>query len=175
MTKKNKSGQQKGQVSRRERRKQKRQERRQQTKSKAIRAEKAPEPQPQASGHLMQRFWERFGFDQVLAKLGQEKYKGLPLASLFLMLLLFGMVNATSDQDLTNKVRVDPLLMAMCGVEVLDKQQLYRVRKRLSSDEYDEWLEHLLRGMQADPRTASRRDGVVSGDDTVFFKWGKKF
>ena len=174
MDKKDKSREQKRQVRRRERRKQKRQERRQQTKSKAIRAEKAPEPQPQASGHLMQRFWERFGFDQVLAKLGQEKYKGLPLASLFLMLLLFGMVNATSDQDLTNKVRVDPLLMAMCGVEVLDKQQLYRVRKRLSSDEYDEWLEHLLRGMQADPRTASRRDGVVSGDDTVFFKSGKK-
>ena len=136
MDKKNKSRQQKRQVRRRERRKQKRQEERQQTKSKAIRAKKVPEPQPQASGHLMQRFWERFGFDQVLAKLEQEKYKGLPLASLFLVLLSFGMVNATSDQDLTNKVRVDPLLMAMCGVEVLDKQQLYRVRKRLSSDEY---------------------------------------
>jgi len=174
MAKKHKSREQKRQVRRRERRNQKRQERREQTKTKAIRAEKAPEPQPQASGHLLQRFWERFEFDQVLAKLGQEKYKGLPLASLFLVLLLFGMVNATSDQDLTNKVRVDPLLMAMCGVAVLDKQQLYRVRKRLNSDEYDEWLEHLLRGMQADPRTASRSDGVVSGDDTVFFKSGKK-
>ena len=104
----------------------------------------------------MQRFWERFEFDQVLAKLGQEKFKGLPLATLFLVLMLFGMVNAMSDQDLTNKVKVDPLLMEMCGVAVLDKQQLYRLRKRLSSDEYDEWLEHLLRGMQADPRTASR-------------------
>jgi hypothetical protein len=170
MTQKHKGRGPKRQAKQRERRRVKRRQR----KSKAVRAEKAPEPQPQASGHLMQRFWERFEFDQVLTKLGQEKFKGLPLATLFLVLMLFGMVNAMSDQDLTNKVKVEPLLMEMCGVAVLDKQQLYRLRKRLSSDEYDEWLEHLLRGMQADPRTASRTDGVVSGDDTVFFKSGKK-
>ncbi len=174
MTTKNKSQARKRQVTRRERRKQRREKRQQRLKSKAVRAEKAPEPQPQASGHLMQCFWDKFGFDQVLIRLGQAKFKGLPLASLFLVAMLFGMVNATSDQDLTNKVKTDPLLMEMCGVAALDKQQLYRMRKRLSSDEYDEFLEQLLREMQADPRTASRSDGVVSGDDTVFFKSGKK-
>ncbi|MCB9137298.1 MAG: transposase [Caldilineaceae bacterium] len=171
MTKKNKSQARKRQIRRREKRNQKRQQR---LKSRAVRAEKAPEPQPQASGHLMQNFWEKFGFDQVLLRLGQEKFKGLPLATLILVLMLFGMVNAVSDQDLTNKVKADPLLMEMCGVAALDKQQLYRLRKRLSSDEYDEFLEQLLREMQNDPRTASRSDGVVSGDDTVFFKSGKR-
>ena len=174
MDKKNKGQREKRQARRRKRRRLKRQQRQQQGKTKAVRAEKVPEPQPRASGHLMQQFWKKFDFDQVLVKFGQVKFKGLPLGSLFLILMLFGMVNATSDQDLSNKVKVDPLLMEMCGVELLDKQQLYRVRKRLSGDEYDDWLEHLLRGMQEDPRTASRTDGVVSGDDTVFFKSGKK-
>ena len=128
----------------RERRRIKRQQSRRPKKSIAVRAEKVPERQPQASGHLMQRLWEKFGFDQVLAKVGQEKCKGLPLSTLLLVLMLFGMMNATSDQDLTNKVKVDPLLMEMCGVAALDKQQLYRLRKRLSSDEYDEFLEQLF-------------------------------
>lgn len=174
MRTKNKSQARKGQIKRRERRHLKQQKRQQRMKSKGVRAEKAPEPQPRASGHLMQRFWDKFGFDQVLARIGQVKLKGLPLSTLCLFLMLFGMVNATSDQDLTDKVKADALLQEMCGAAALDRQQLYRLRKRLSSDEYDEFLEQLLREMQANPRTASRSDGVVSGDDTVFFKAGKK-
>lgn len=174
MTTKNKSQARKRQIKHRGRRQLKGQKRQQRLKSKAVRAEKAPEPKPQASGHLMQRLWEKFGFDQVLARIGQVKFKGLPLSTLCLFLMLFGMVNATSDQDLTNKVKADALLMEMCGAAALDRQQLYRLRKRLSSDEYDEFLEQLLREMQADSRTASRSDGVVSGDDTVIFKSGKK-
>lgn len=36
------------------------------------------------------------------------------------------------------------------------------------------WLEHLLRQLQGDPRTASRADGTVSGDDTTWFKSGQQ-
>jgi hypothetical protein len=143
-------------------------------KTEAVRGTKPVEAQPRASGHLMQQFWEKMKFDQILESLGQIKWKGLPLSSLFLALLLFGVMDAKSDSDLSSKVKGDPLLGAMCGVELLDRQQLYRLRKRLSSDEYDEWLAHLLRQLQADPRTASRSDGVVGGDDTVFFKSGRK-
>ena len=113
-------------------------------------------------------------FDQVLSGLGQVKLKGLPLSTLFMVLMRFGVMDAKSDSDLSRKVQADPLLGAMYGVETRDRQQLYRLRRRLSRDEYDGWLAHLLRQLQGDPRTASRRDGVVSGDDTVFFKSGHK-
>jgi hypothetical protein len=56
---------------------------------------------------------------------------------------------------------------------VVDKQQLYRARKRLSVAEYDGWLGHLLGELQQDPRTASRPDGVVIGADTVMLKTGR--
>ena len=143
-------------------------------KLKAVRAEKATAEPPRASGHLLQAFWTKMNFDQVLSGLGQVKFKGLPLSTLFMVLMLFGVMDAKSDSDLSRKVQADPLLGAMYGVETLDRQQLYRLRKRLSSDEYDSWLDHLLRQLQGDPRTASRTDGVVSGDDTVFFKSGRK-
>ena len=143
-------------------------------KLQAVRAAKATAEPPRASGHLLQAFWTKMNFDQVLSGLGQMKFKGLPLSTLFMVLMLFGVMDAKSDSDLSRKVQADPLLGAMYGVEKLDRQQLYRLRKRLSSDEYDSWLDHLLRQLQADPRTASRTDGVVSGDDTVFFKSGRK-
>ena len=93
---------------------------------------------------------------------------------LFLVLMLFGMMDAQSDSDLCDKVRADPLLVEMCGVELLDRQQLYRMRKRLRAEQYDEWQAHLVRRLQQDPRTASRREGVIIGDDTVLIKYGEK-
>jgi hypothetical protein len=141
---------------------------------KAVCAEKPAAPHPKAGGYLVHDFWEKMNFGQVLAGLGQVKSKGLSLRTLFMTLMLFGVMNAQSDSDLSSKVKADPLLGAMYGVEQLDRQQVYRLRKRLNSDEYDEWLEHVLRQLQADPRTARRSDGVVSGDDTVFFKSGRK-
>lgn len=166
------------QVRRRARKREKRQERRQKRQqwaaAKAVRAEEKPKAEPRAAGHLMERFWHHFQFDKVLEGFKQVKYKGLSLATLFLVLMLFGVMNAKSDSDLCDKVRADPLLVEMCGVELLDRQQLYRMRKRLSAEQYDEWQAHLLRALQQDSRTASRRDGVIIGDDTVLIKYGKK-
>lgn len=157
-----------------QRRRRRQQKQRVAPKIKAVRAEKPASPQAKAGGYLMQEFWKKMKFDNVLSALSQEKLKGLPLTTLFLVLMLFGVVDAKSDSDLSSKVKADPLLGAMYGVEVLDRQQLYRLRKRLTSDEYDKWQENLLRQLQKDPRTASRRDGTVSGDDTTWFKSGKE-
>ena len=166
------------QVQRRARKREKRQKRRQKRQrwaaAKAVRAEEKPRAEPRAAGHLMERFWHHFQFDKVLRGFKQVKYKGLSLATLFLVLMLFGVMNAESDSDLCDKVRADPLLVEMCGVELLDRQQLYRMRKRLSAEQYDEWQAHLLRALQQDSRTAGRRDGVIIGDDTVLIKYGKK-
>lgn len=178
MATKDKAQEKRCQARRQARKRKKRQERRQKRQqwaaAKAVRAEKKPKAEPRAAGHLMERFWHHFQFDQVLEGLKQVKYKGLSLATLVLVLMLFGMMNAQSDSDLCDKVRADPLLVEMCGVELLDRQQLYRMRKRLSADQYDAWQAHLLRELQKDPRTASRRDGVIIGDDTVLIKYGEK-
>ena len=117
-----------------------------------------PKPKPRAISYLLTRFWTYFRFEEVLERFNQVKYKGLPLATLLVVLLSFGLMNATSDADLSQKMQADPLFMEMCGVELLDKQQLHRLRKRLSEEESDGLLEHFLREMQKDPRTASRRE-----------------
>jgi hypothetical protein len=178
MATKDKTQERRRQARRQARKRKKRQERRQKRQrwatTKAARAEEKLRAEPRAAGHLMERFWHRFQFDKVVEGFKQVKYKGLSLATLFLVLMLFGMMDAQSDSDLCDKVRADPLLVEMCGVELLDRQQLYRMRKRLSAEQYDEWQTHLLRGLQQDPRTASRRDGVIIGDDTVLLKYGEK-
>ncbi len=178
MATKDKAQEKRRQARRQARKRKERQERRQKRQrwatTKAARAEEKPRAEPRAAGHLMERFWHCFQFDEVVEGLKQVKYKGLSLETLFLVLMLFGMMDAQSDSDLCDKVRADPLLVEMCGVELLDRQQLYRMRKRLSAEQYDEWQTHLLWGLQQDPRTASRRDGVIIGDDTVLLKYGEK-
>lgn len=143
-------------------------------KAQAIRAKEEAKPEPRATGYLLTRFWEYFHFDEVLERFNVVKYKGLPVATLLVVLMSFGLMNATSDADLCEKVKAEPLLVEMCGVELVDKQQLYRLRKRLSIEVSDGLLEQLLRALQKDPRTASRPDGVVIGDDTVMLKYGQK-
>lgn len=142
--------------------------------AKAKRAKEKPKPAPRGASYLMMQFWKFFRFDEVLERLGQEKYKGLPLSTLFLVLMMFGVLNATSDSNLFDRAKADPLFKELCGLELLEKQQLYRIRKRLTEEEYDEWLEHMLRELQNDTRTASRKDGVVIGDDTILLKSGRK-
>jgi len=168
---------QKRQARRRERQQRQRRERRQKRQqwrgAQSTAAPAAPKPAPQATAHLVTCFWDRFRFSAVLERFGQVKYKGLALATLFLVLLSFGLMNATSDADLCAQVQAEPLFGELCAAEVLDKQQLYRARKRLSVEEYDQWLGHLLGELQKDPRTASRPDGVIIGDDTVMLKSGR--
>lgn len=107
-----------------QRRQERRRKQRVNPKLKAVRAEKEAKPQAKAGGYLMQEFWKKMNVEKVLTGLGQVKLKGLPLSTLFLVLMLFGVVDAKSDSDLSSKVKADPLLGAMWGVEALDKQQI---------------------------------------------------
>ena len=114
MASKDKVQEKKRQARRRSRKRKRRQERRQKrqqwTTAQVVCAKEKPKPEPRAAGHLMARFWQHFKFDKVLEGLGQIKCKGLSLATLCLVLMLFGMMNAQSDSDLCEKVRADPLL-----------------------------------------------------------------
>ena len=122
-----KSRQARRQARKRKKRQERRQKRQRWATARAARAEEKPQAEPRAAGHLLERFWHRFQFDKVVEGFRQVKYKGLSLATLFLVLMLFGVMNAKSDSDLCDKVRADPLLVEMCGVELLDRQQLYRM------------------------------------------------
>jgi hypothetical protein len=131
-------------------------------------------PTPQAGGYLVRQFWEHLGLTEALEKLGIRKFKGLAVSTLLLVALLFGVLGARSVSDLADKASADPVLLECCAVELLERKQLYRLLGKLTKDQYQAWMQHILRRLQADPRTASRPDGVVAGDETTMFKWGDK-
>lgn len=136
--------------------------------------DKSPLPTPQARGYLVGRFWEEFGLAAFLTGLGIRKFKGLAASTLLFIALLFGVMNAHSVSDLTDKVRADPVLIELCAANLVERKQLYRFLGRLTKEQYQALMAHVLRQLQADPRTASRPDGVVAGDETTVLKWAKK-
>jgi hypothetical protein len=58
----------------------------------------------------------------------------------------------------------------MLAVSALDEKQLYRGLAQISVAQYMAWMRQLLGALQADPRTASRPDGVIAGDSTQIAK-----
>lgn len=134
-----------------------------------------PRAQPHARGYLVRRFWEHFRLGTLLHKAGvKEKLKGLPAVTLMFVALLFGVLGANSVSDLTTQVRVDPYLLDACWVQGLERKQLYRFLGQVTDQNYLAWLGEIVREVNRHPQTAMRRDGVVIGDDTVVFKFGKK-
>lgn len=131
-------------------------------------------PSPQAGSYLVRRFWEHFGLTQVLEGLGIRKFKGLAASTLLLIALLFAVLGAQSISDLTEKARADQILIECCAADVLERKQLYRFLGKMTQEQYQAWLQHILRRMQSDPRTASRPSGVVAGDETTILKSGEK-
>jgi hypothetical protein len=130
---------------------------------------------PQAKGYLVQQFWEHLRLGELLHRSGvKTKFKGLSAASLMMVALLFGVFDAKSVSDLTAKVRVDPVVLEMCAVQGLERKQLYRFLGRITDETYMAWLGKIVGELNRDPRTATRRSGVVIGDDTVVFRFGKK-
>ena len=57
---------------------------------------------------------------------------------------------------------------------MLERKQLYRFLGKMTQEQYQAWLGHILRRLQTDPRPASRPSGVVAGDETTILKSGKK-
>jgi len=110
----------------------------------------------------------------LLLKAGiPEKLKGLPIATLMMVALLFGVFNANSISDLTAQAAADPVLLQACWAQGLERKQLYRFLGQVTDANCLAWLGEIVRELNRDPRTATRRHGVVIGDDTTVFKFGK--
>lgn len=171
-----------GSLSRRERARQakaKARERRRQARQRWKRQQagwtkKSPLPTPQARGYLVSQFWEEFGLSAFLTGLGIRKFKGLAASTLLFIALLFGVMNAHSISDLTDKVRADPVLIELCAADMIERKQLYRFLGKLTKAQYQALMAHVLKQLQTDPRTASRPDGIMAGDETTILKWAQK-
>jgi len=129
------------------------------------RAARNPKASPRARGCLAAHFWQRFKLSEHLAKVGVGK-EGLPLGHILLVGMLFGLLNATSLAGLVEEVNQDEVLCAILGLKRLEVKQVYRGLGMLSVAHYRAWMGYLILELQKDPRTASRREGVLIGDGT---------
>jgi len=142
---------------------------------KAGRASSEPKAQPQARSYLVRMFWEHLRLGEWLHQAGvKKKLKGLPVVTLMIVALTFGVYNANSVSDLAAKAVADPVLLEACWVQGLERKQLYRFLGQVSDTTYLTWLGDIVRELDRDPRTATPRHGVVIGDDTTVFKSGQK-
>ena len=140
---------------------------------KAGRASSPPMPAPRARAYLITQFWEHFRLGELLHKAGiKPKLKGLPAVTLMVVGLMFGVLNAHSLSDLTVQARSDQVLLGACYVQALERKQLYRFLSQVTDENYLGWLGEIVQELQRHPQTATRRDGVVIGDDTTVFKTG---
>lgn len=120
-------------------------------------------------GFFIQQFWDKLGLDKALEKVGIIK-DGLPFSAIFIIVLLMGIMNASSLHNLIDVVPQDAALMAMLALESLEEKQLYRGLARVSIAQYQAWMSELLKSLQADPRTASLPSGTVIADTTQVLK-----
>lgn len=142
---------------------------------KTARTSREPKAAPQARSFLVRQFWDHLRLGELLHQAGvKQKLKGLPAITLMFVALTFGVCNANSVSDLTTKARVDPVLLEACWVQGLERKQLYRFLGQIRDENYLAWLGDIVRELNRDPRTATQRHGVVIGDDTVVFKFGKQ-
>jgi hypothetical protein len=134
-----------------------------------------PKRQPQARSYLVRQFWEHLRLGELLHQAGvKQKLKGLPAVTLMVVALMFGVFNADSVSDLAAKAVADPVLLEACWVQGLERKQLYRFLGQVGDETYLAWLGDIVRELNRDPRTATHRHGVVIGDDTTVFKFGKR-
>jgi len=129
------------------------------------RAARNPRPSPRARGYLALRFWQQFKLGEALEAIGAVK-EGLPLGHILLLVMLFGLLNASSLAGLVQEVNQDTVLCAILDLELLDEKQVYRGLARLTPADYRAWMRCFLGELQRNPRTASRREGVLIGDGT---------
>jgi len=137
----------------------------------ARRAQIDPQPAPRARGYFVQQIWDTLGLEAALEQVGITK-GGLPFSTILLVVILMGVLGAASLADLTRQVVQDTALCAMLGLQALDEKVIYRGLASITVAQYQAWMRQVLRALQADPRTASRPDGVVAGDSTQVAKPG---
>jgi hypothetical protein len=129
------------------------------------RAARNPDAPPKARGCLAVHFWKRFKLSAHLAQVGILK-DGLPLGHILLVVMLFGLLNATSLADVAKQIDEDRVLRAILDIEQLEVKQVYRGLAMLTVEDYQAWMGSFVRELQLDARTASRGEGVLIGDGT---------
>jgi hypothetical protein len=129
------------------------------------RAARNPKPSPRARGYLALRFWEQFKLGEALEAIGAVK-DGLPLGHILLLVMLFGLLNASSLAGLVQEVNQDTVLGTILDLELLDEKQVYRGLARLTPADYRAWMRRFVGELQQHPGTASRHAGVLIGDGT---------
>jgi hypothetical protein len=163
------TNQEKRQAKRKQRERRLKREKRQRRLLRAQRAKTPPQPAPTGLGFFVQQFWNKLGLDQALEKVGVVK-DGLPLGTIFILVLLMGIVNAASLHHLIQVVPQDAALLAMLALDSLEEKQLYRGLAQVSVSQYQAWQSELLKKLQADPRTASLAAGAMLADTTQVVK-----
>ncbi len=115
----------KGQAKRKQRERRVKQEKHHRRLLHAQRAKSTPQPAPTGLSFFMQQFWTKLGLDKALEKVEIVK-EGLPLSAIFMVVLLMGIMGASSLHNLIEVVPQDAALMAMLALERLEEKQLYR-------------------------------------------------
>ncbi len=131
----------------------------------AKRSQVDPTPAPRGYGYMLQQMWDKLGLEAAMEKAGIIK-DGVPVSTVFMLVILMGIVGASSLHGLVDLIPQDAVLMAVLGIQELEEKHLYRGLARVSIDQYQQWMSHLIVSLQSDPRTASRPDGMVGGDTT---------
>jgi hypothetical protein len=159
----------KKQGKRKQRERRLKQEKHQRRQLRAQRAKKDPQPAPTARSYFIQQIWDKLGLDAALEKAGIVK-DGLPLSTIFIIVLLMGVMGATSLHNLIEVVPQDAALWLMLALETLEEKQIYRGLAQVKVSQYQVWMSELLKSLQADVRTASQQAGVVMADTTQIVK-----
>ncbi|MDY7076083.1 MAG: hypothetical protein SXV54_04070 [Chloroflexota bacterium] len=81
------------------------------------RAARNPKAPPRTRGCWAAKFWQRFKLGEHLESIGVCKEKGLALTHIMLIVMLFGLMNATSLSNVVEEVNRDVVLRNLLGKE----------------------------------------------------------
>ena len=124
---------------------------------------------------MLRWLWTGLGVPALLEKVGISKYSGIPAEPLLFVYALFGVASAASIRQLVEIAREDKLLRHLLPVlDGLNDKALRYLLKQIEPEQYQQLHGEIIRAMQSDPLLASQPQGVISGDDTIEFKTGKK-
>ena len=139
-------------------------------KMKARQAEEEPRPAPTARGYFVAKMWESLKLGRALEQVGIYKDSGVPMSTIFMVVIMMGIMGATSLNNLAALIAQDATLAVLFSLEVLNEKQLYRGLGTVEIDQYQNWMKLFIQSLQADPKTKSCTNGIVAGDTTQIEK-----
>ncbi len=114
--------------------------------------------------------WETLKLGDALEYAGIYKDGEVKMSTIFMAVIMMGILGATSLSNLATLIAQDATLIALFGLSNLEQKQLYRGLASVSINQYHQWMVLFIKSLQADPRTASRKDGATLGDTTQVAK-----